>query len=70
MGMQSQCAAGNAVAEEYREAVRRYGALGLEIQITELDVFSPDTSEAACAVWPSGTAISSTFCWKPSGRGC
>ena len=47
MGMQSHVQLETPSLEEYREAVRRYGALGLQVQITELDVFSPDTSEAA-----------------------
>ena len=47
MGMQSHLQLAAPSANEYRTAVRRYGALGLQVQITELDVFSPDTSDAA-----------------------
>ena len=47
MGMQSHLQLAAPSADEYRTAVRRYGALGLQVQITELDVFSPDTSDAA-----------------------
>ena len=41
MGMQSHLQLAAPSADEYRTAVRRYGALGLQVQITELDVFSP-----------------------------
>lgn len=47
MGMQSHLQLAAPSADEYRTAVRRYGTLGLQVQITELDVFSPDTSDAA-----------------------
>ena len=47
MGMQSHLQLEEPKAEDYRAAVRRYGALGLQLQVTELDVFTPDTSEAA-----------------------
>lgn len=44
MGMQSHLQMDLPSAEDYRAAVRRYGMLGLQVQVTELDVFSPDVS--------------------------
>lgn len=47
MGMQSHLQLNAPSAQEYRAAVRRYGALGLQVQVTELDVFTADVSEDA-----------------------
>lgn len=47
MGMQSHLQLESPSANDYRAAVRRYGELGLQIQVTELDVFSPAISEKA-----------------------
>lgn len=45
MGMQSHLLMDHPRMEDYRTALEMYGALGLEIQITELDMHNADPSE-------------------------
>ena len=45
MGMQSHLTMGSRMSD-YDSALRSFGALGLEIHVTELDLFNPDVSPA------------------------
>ena len=45
MGMQSHLLMDHPKMEDYRTALEMYGALGLEVQITELDMHNADPSE-------------------------
>ena len=45
MGMQSHLTMEDPEPEEYREALCRYGAYGLQVQVTELDIHNPDPSD-------------------------
>ncbi len=45
MGMQSHLLMDHPALEDYKKAVERYGALGLQIHITELDMHNADSSD-------------------------
>lgn len=46
MGMQTHLVLDDRIWPEYEKSLQHYGSLGLEIQITELDIHNPDPSEA------------------------
>lgn len=45
MGMQSHLTMAEPEADQYQEAVCRFGAYGLQLQVTELDINNPDPSD-------------------------
>lgn len=47
MGMQSHLLMDEPAMEEYEKALLTYGALGLQVQVTELDIHNADPSEAS-----------------------
>ena len=47
MGMQSHMTMGKPALSEYDRSLRTYGSLGLEIQVTELDIHNTDPSSAS-----------------------